>query len=97
MSPERDTCHRENTAPAMLTRFPAGTHHKARRSHGAPPRWPVSGLAKTTRVPFPGGTDCADCTKWVIDTSGEHEGSRSLTVAGAAQVRARDGLHHHPS
>lgn len=42
-----------NTALDMLTRFPAGTHHKAHRLHDAPPHWPVSGLAKTTRVPFP--------------------------------------------
>ncbi|CAN5438683.1 hypothetical protein BH11PSE9_BH11PSE9_05940 [soil metagenome] len=47
----------ETAAPTVLARFPAGTHLKAHRLRDAPPRWPVSGLAETTRVPFPGDTD----------------------------------------
>ncbi len=50
----------ETTATTALICFPAGLHRMARRSHEAPPCRPVSGLAETTRVPFPGGTACHD-------------------------------------
>jgi hypothetical protein len=52
--PEREINDDGNTALDMLARFPAGMHRKAHHSHDAPPHWPVSGLAKTTRIPFPG-------------------------------------------
>jgi hypothetical protein len=44
--------------------FPAGTHLTAHRSRSVPPCWPVSGLAETVCVPFPG----AQGAQWVVYT-----------------------------
>lgn len=77
----------ETTGTTVLTCFPAGLHRMARRLHEAPPRWPVSGLAETTRVPFPGGTACHDAHPVGCQHEMQVCGLRPLTVAGAAQVR----------
>ena len=42
-------------------RFPAARRNKASRLNGAPPGWPVSGLAETTRVTFPG----SEASQWI--------------------------------
>jgi hypothetical protein len=42
-------------------RFPAARRKPACRLRGAPPRWPVSGLAEATRVSFPG----SQASQWI--------------------------------
>jgi len=69
----------------MLTRFPAGTHHKAHRLHDAPPHWPVSGLAKTTRVPFPDNR-FREVIQWALDTSCEREAHVRLPLRGQLRL-----------
>ena len=69
----------------MLTRFPAGTHHKARRLHDAPPHWPVSGLAKTTRIPFPDNR-FRGFIQWAIDTSCEREAHVRIPLRGQLRL-----------
>ena len=77
--------------PTVLPASPPVRTSGAALARGTP-RWPVSGLAETTRVSFP----AAGGHQWMFDTSGEPEDSRPLTVAGAAQVGARLRVRRSP-